>query len=166
MSGECHATLTARLLTPIRGAGFNKKIMREIKFRVWDKVNKKFIVPAGLVISPDGSVSNVRYGEGFISELPYLTSDEFIIEQFTGLKDRNGKEIYEGDILGGVEVKPFKKPPKGLRCIVQWKEATPFPSFELKDNKKDGEYLLAKFNTGHWEIIGNIHENSDMLKKE
>lgn len=122
--------------------------MREIKFRAWHK-------PTGIML-PDVPTGVVYLtGQFHYSECQYM--------QFTGLKDKNGKEIYEGDILKLVKHKEYKQPPAGLLCTVTWNEDT--ISFSgLKDNKRDGEYILNKYLAmKHWEVMGNIYENPDLL---
>ena len=59
---------------------------REIKFRVWDKMLKKFISPTTLFLGADGRISNL--------------DGDYIIQQFVGKTDANEIEIFEGDIVG------------------------------------------------------------------
>ncbi len=75
---------------------------REIKFRVWDNINKEWVVGLGLTL---GSMSRDA-------------GDIFTLMQYTGLKDKNGKEIYEGDIVHIIDP-DFPKP---VQLIVQWNE--------------------------------------------
>jgi uncharacterized phage protein (TIGR01671 family) len=86
--------------------------------------------------------------------------------QYTGLKDKNGKEIYEGDIVEwkmgdwrdaiGVTVKD-----EDLVCRVEWKDDhTGFYPF-VEDEGYDG---VIMFSVDKCEVIGNIHENPELLK--
>lgn len=67
--------------------------MREIKFRAWDRLKKRMIQPCYCEVFSDGLVA--------ASEDDYYhnTSSKIELMQYTGLKDVNGKEIYEGDIF-------------------------------------------------------------------
>lgn len=120
--------------------------MREIKFRAWDKKSKQF------------SHITAR-GGAFLYNNLILGGDikEMELMQFTGLKDKNGKEIYEGDV---VEWKPTVLDRK-MRGKVIWHEQSG-AWFVLDDL---GVYnhlgLLLNIKT---EIIGNIYENPELIK--
>ena len=133
--------------------------MREIKFRAWDKRNKRmkevcqvhFII-AEEVLDPAEILFEGDCDWGFLGK-------DIILLQFTGLKDKSGKEIYEGDILGISGV-------SGVSWEVNWdntKTDLPvgfvFGSFGMKANTP--QHLHPDINK--LKIIGNIYENSELL---
>lgn len=130
--------------------------MREIKFKVWD-IGKKVFIPTdvyALLLTGEKGFGimtkdweNYREGEYF-----YENSQTLI--QFTGLLDKNGKEIYEGDIVQDVVVK--------MKSAVVF---TDYANFGLKSNLKDNEYetIDPAFTETSIEIIGNIYENENLL---
>lgn len=69
--------------------------MREIKFRAWNETEEKMFEPFSLYEYVRGSVRN----EETLNEGSLLFPIDTLFLQFTGLKDKNGKEIYEGDII-------------------------------------------------------------------
>lgn len=85
---------------------------------------------------------------GFLSKLSRSQTGSFVSQQFTGLLDKNGKEIYEGDIL------QLYRPKQKLEVV--WNEGC----FILNDSS--GLFLYQEHKTS--EIIGNIFENPELLK--
>ena len=121
------------------------------KFRFWHKSKNRYINTEKLVLN-DGTytqvgtkqMNNGTYCSYIVNE--YNTS-EIIPEQCTGLKDKNGKLIYEGDIIREIS----KKEPK-------WEEYIT----EVKWGKC--EFNLYSDEDYDFEVIGNIHENADLLE--
>jgi uncharacterized phage protein (TIGR01671 family) len=111
--------------------------MRTIKFRAWDPLNKYF------VFCEFNKIHTV-----IVSDL-YL---EGYVQQFTGLLDKNGKEIYEGDIVFD-EDGEFSK-----TCKIEWNnESASFIGISIDD---DGGFTMEEIDG---EIIGNIYENPELL---
>jgi len=80
------------------------------------------------------------------------------VGRFTGLRDKNGREIYEGDICRVVN-NPLV-PPDAFAVV--WNEE--FASWMWKDNRSEDYFNLAIANGS--EVIGNIHDNPELLTKE
>ena len=113
--------------------------MREIKFRAWDSMEKKFI--SDVYISLDGW----HYTNSKDDHEPHL-----IIEQYTGLRDKNGKEIYEGDKIHGNGLDYYDS--KKTIAIVEWDETGGW--YPFANNQDEAPYPYPE----NCEIIGNIHE--------
>ena len=113
---------------------------REIKFRAWDIDDKEMLYEPGTNCLEDD-----------LNRQFTCDNDQYHWMQYTGLKDKNGKEIYEGDTL---EHKPY-----GLIKQVVFHEA----SFMLEDSGIAVSLsVMWKENTEHLEISGNIHENPEL----
>ena len=127
--------------------------MREIKFRAWDKSNEEMLEVENLYFND--MTDKVEIRTRIYSD--YFNDEEMILMQYTGLKDKNGKEIYEGDIVA--EKGHYVKSDRLLYQKIQWKESY---SCWLR-----GEYqrLTPKnIKTYQIEVIGNIYENPELLE--
>jgi hypothetical protein len=117
----------------------NKPSMREIKFRAWYIPQKQMQEWVG----PDGLNGAKRYFTQMVDD------PEIVLLQFTGLKDKNGKEIYEGDVIRST-----------------WNHGI----FKVEWDSHNGEWILCSdcsTTEGKYagtEVIGNIYENPELLK--
>lgn len=137
---------------------------RSIKFRAWDKEAKEYYYDAEYTYDFQCSSRGCN-AESFGEALEY--PERYEVEQYTGLKDKNGKEIYEGDIMAQTLIDdPFTK--KYPIYVVRWDGE--FLSWALKDvSGDDGNDTDLHFFIEEWkkcEVIGNIHENSELLGGE
>ncbi|MBO7736035.1 MAG: hypothetical protein J6S67_25925 [Methanobrevibacter sp.] len=121
------------------------------KFRVWDDVNNKYVNKGILLRCGDLAIPSMKNDYDMNP-----VDGRYSIEQCTGLKDKNGKLIYEGDI---VEHKIL--PDKSKRYIVKWSYT--HLCFELQSTKNQLFYDV--FIPAYDDVIGNIHENPELLKE-
>jgi len=119
-------------------------MQREIKFRVWDKVKQEWHY-----FTPDNLSMYIKEWTDH-----RLNGDEFL--QYTGLKDKQGKEIYEGDV---VEVDPV-----WLECsdkgLIYWDDGR--AAFRM--SFPDGDIWDINEDIGSSEVIGNIYEHPHLLE--
>lgn len=129
---------------------------REIKFRAWDIELKKY-----------------HYPNMWDKSMPSNWENYYILEQFTGLKDKNGKEIFEGDVCRilytdwpsnsnpNISIEDYLISISHLG-IIEYHS----PSFEIMLKDRYGDFsghTLRYGSHGFVEVIGNIHENSELL---
>lgn len=132
---------------------------REIKFRAWDKKEKRMwwnvqnaYDTLGTHCCPDKEGERCENGDLYESSFgDLLNKDFYVVMQFTGLKDKNGKEIYEGDIL-------------------RWRLGTHLVEWiSIGDGADFSGWIMPgqagyQEDTSVVEVIGNVHENPDLLK--
>jgi uncharacterized phage protein (TIGR01671 family) len=139
--------------------------MREIKFRAWDKVKKMMRTEIGhlhhfgesgvlsitLVDTAHRQESKDWHDETLVVRNPPKGTSECVLMQYTGLKDKNGKEIYEGDIVKDHNDLSIGK--------VSWNED--WMKWDIGAEGKQAEdkpYVRV-----YIEVIGNIYEDKDLL---
>lgn len=142
--------------------------MREIKFRAWQKYHKEMLEVINLTFNKGKITSlTVRYGENYgnISQIYSEISKDFglyedgkmILElmQYTGLKDKNGVEIYDGDCFRGKS---------GVK-IVKYKEGAFVTEYKFNIRGYEEVSILPLMVTSSESVvIGNIYENPELLE--
>ena len=128
--------------------------MRELKFRIWNEKHKEFFFWG--FVGSDSVFSGIPTGSGIT--LDYAKENS---EQFTGLHDKNDKEIYEGGVVVCTYGKYYLEK-DGLTRIGKIIYDDRTASFKM--NVKDSAVSVGFYDINKIEIIGNIHENPELLK--
>lgn len=124
------------------------------KFRAWHKTWEEMGKVRRIRFDDDGNVTTVLFrGKDFGVN---ATIDKIVLMQSTGLKDKNGKEIFEKDILDY----------NGRKVIVKWHGSYACFIYEFVDELKNRttEWQPLYLSYYKFEIIGNIYENPEMLE--
>jgi hypothetical protein len=129
-----------------------RRMERQIKFRAWGRIDKRMYPIAfpswnGIV---EGKIDFVNHE---VIEIPQEGDDTPVLMQFTGLHDKNGKEIYEGDIV---------VTPRGISRQVVFLDGC-FQGIYIYDSCNGN--CLREWGSS-LEIVGNVYENPELLPKE
>jgi len=157
--------------------------MKKVRFRVWQTFHKKMLTVTDLHFDKNGNIKGVTvrntpdtipttisYGLEKDFGLTYEGKETLVLIQSTNLKDKNGKEIFEGDIVKSQkkdDVVRFSKyqPPKIQEVFFSER----YVCLMLRDVKTKQEDFLDREQFEKWrdfEIIGNIYENPELLKED
>jgi len=141
--------------------------MRRIKFRAWGKGNEIYLY--NVQDAYDTLSGSVKYDDGEDAEYDedcfgsFLNNKWYDVEQFTGLKDVNGKEIYEGDIIEFFGANKKIKVKKEFGIIVYKADRYGAGFNSIIQNKERG---YGGINIAQDIVVGNVHENPELLEAE
>ena len=135
--------------------------MRDIKFRAWDKQTKRLYQVQTLQFYGTNNTVDACWtngvdfdGESTLGEPELNNLHNLELMQYTGMKDVNGVEIYEGDIIR----EDIEKDGPPIIVSVVWEEG----AFYGKERTHNPEYIAKEFLNG--KVIGNIYENQELLE--
>jgi uncharacterized phage protein (TIGR01671 family) len=137
---------------------------RELKFRVWDVKDKKFLNPSDIAINGNGNL--LITDSGWYENFENQNLSDYVVQQYTGFKDIDRKEIFEDDIIE-LEASTKDNSTKKLTATIDYG----LGAFLVMTKNEDGDLFFALLQEFHdkiykyqIKIIGNIFENPELLK--
>jgi uncharacterized phage protein (TIGR01671 family) len=131
--------------------------MREIKFRAWDTINKVMYQPDdNYYVGFDGQVYGMYDGDNDEARIYNANGEKPTLMQYSGLKDKNGTEIYEGDIISYVM---SNYPDDGF---IEYVEEVSFEDGVFVADQCTPLYVV----NDDCEVKGNIYQHPELLPKE
>ena len=124
---------------------------REIKFKVWDKENKRWVTSLN-----EKSTTKINYDSRFL-----VKWNQYELLQYTGLKDKNATEIYEGDIVVNDGYLDWPREVKYHQYCFWFMQINGEAKYPINFEGIQESNIDYKMR---WKIIGNIYENPELLK--
>ncbi|ACK39742.1 TPA: YopX family protein [Listeria innocua] len=132
--------------------------MRDIEYRAFVKETKKMLPVTDLCFNETEAAGVSGCGNANCTLcVDWYSFDDVVLMQYTGLKDKNGKKIFEGDI---VNCKFFDRMVSDIAGVINFIDCV----WAVSDFKNKRLYQLI--DVDNIEIIGNIHENSEILEEQ
>lgn len=132
--------------------------MREFRFRAWK--NDVRVPDGAFLIYPDGEITLLDP-----EERAYCYDAGVWLEQYTGLKDKNGREIYVGDIIKTTYLVTDETMQFG-RGVIEFEQGVYRICNYFSDRCVWHSELLCRYQDQELEVVGNIHENPELLGEE
>lgn len=121
--------------------------MRDIKFRAWFRKNNGFMMYSGFSVNPNGIIFNI-----------HNEKQDAVLMQYTGLEDKNGVRIYEGDLIKAIKYENILQ--DEISQVVFRSGAFQLQTIEFEYNAM---LSLCNIKMRNIEVVGNIYENKELL---